>query len=213
MLFSEQKWQPNCFRICSIIFPFKLKSTLAKLKLIPRLVIQCVSKMFALSEIRTKRGHSVPACFALLEVYQSTKLRFSLKEVALNKVLLSVYAIMKFFFLPSYVSLKQNSLSNVNFLKQNNHFKIRHGSREPSPFYLSWRAIFELISESLEKVYFMVQMPFRRLATLKRHLLDKPYNHLSGCAGRVAPSNGHSSNYCNYFCIKCAWWNKKKDGI
>ena len=148
--------------------------------------------------------------FALLEVYQSTKLRFALKEVALNKVLLSVYAIMKFFFLPSYVSLKQNSLSNVNFLKQNNHFKIRHGSREPSPFYLSWRAIFELISESLEKVYFMVQMPFRRLATLKRHLLDKPYNHLSVCAGRVAPSNGHSSNYCNYFCIKCARWNKKK---
>ena len=110
----------------------------------------------------------------------------------------------------SSLSLKQNSLSNVNFLKQNNHFKIRHGSREPSPFYLSWRAIFELISESLEKVYFMVQMPFRRLATLKRHLLDKPYNHLSGCAGRVAPSNGHSSNYCNYFCIKCAWWNKKR---
>ena len=167
MLFSEQKWQPNCFRICSIIFPFKLKSTLAKLKLIPRLVIQCVSKMFG-------SGLFLLWKFALLEVYQSTKLRFALKEVALNKVSLSVYAIMKFFFLPSYVSLKQNSLSNVNFLKQNNHFKIRHGSREPSPFYLSWRAIFELISESLEKVYFMVQMPFRRLATLKRHLLGKP---------------------------------------
>ena len=42
-------------------------------------------------------------------------------------------------------------------------FVTDHVIWEPSPFlpsFLNWRAIFELILESLEKVYFMVQMPF-----------------------------------------------------